>query len=66
MQQVHGSRIGVVKRPQLRARTDGLITKTPELWLVVSHADCIPLFYIDEEVAGKFKLPESFQPKSPS
>lgn len=55
MQQVHGNRIGVVKRPQLRARTDGLITKNPDLWLVVSHADCIPLFFIDEEIAGKFK-----------
>jgi len=55
MQQVHGSRIGVVKRPQLRKNTDGLISKKPGLWLAVYHADCIPLFFIDEEVAGKFK-----------
>ncbi|MBI3261410.1 laccase domain-containing protein [Candidatus Berkelbacteria bacterium] len=48
MQQVHGDRIGVVKRPQLRKNTDGLITKTPNLWLAVYHADCIPLFFIDE------------------
>ncbi len=48
MQQVHGSRIGVVKRPQLRKNTDGLITKTPNLWLAVYHADCIPLFFIHQ------------------
>lgn len=45
MQQVHGDRIGVVKRPQIRRSTDGLITKTPNLWLAVYHADCIPLFF---------------------
>lgn len=50
MQQVHGDRIGVVKRPQLRAKTDGLITKTPNLWLAVYHADCMPLFFIDESL----------------
>lgn len=46
MQQVHGDRIGVVKRPQIRKRTDGLITATPNLWLAIYHADCIPLFVI--------------------
>lgn len=50
MQQTHGDRIGVVKRPQLRAKTDGLITKTLNLWLAVYHADCIPIFFVDETV----------------
>ncbi|MFY9484185.1 MAG: polyphenol oxidase family protein [Patescibacteria group bacterium] len=48
MQQAHGDRVGVVKRPQLRKNTDGLISKTPNLWLAVYHADCIPLFFVDE------------------
>lgn len=51
MQQVHGDRIGVVKRPQLRAKTDGLITKTPNLWLAVYHADCMPLFFVGDDPA---------------
>jgi YfiH family protein len=50
MEQVHGDRIGVVKRPQVRKHTDGLITKTPNLWLAVYHADCIPLFFVDETI----------------
>lgn len=49
MEQVHSDRIGVVKRSQYRNKTDGLITKTPDLWLVVYHADCLPLFLIDEK-----------------
>lgn len=49
MDQVHGVRIGVVKRPQMRKKTDGLITKTPNLWLTADHADCLPLFLIDEK-----------------
>ncbi|MBI3495010.1 laccase domain-containing protein [Candidatus Berkelbacteria bacterium] len=48
MQQAHGDRIGVVKRPQLRKKTDGLISNKPGLWLAVYHADCIPLFFVDE------------------
>lgn len=50
MAQVHGDRVGVVKRSQIRRNTDGLITKAPNLWLTVYHADCIPLFFIDETI----------------
>lgn len=52
MGQAHGDRIGVVKRAQIRRRTDGLITNKHGLWLAVYHADCLPLFLLTDKTPG--------------
>ncbi len=41
--QVHGSRIAIVKRGGMHRGTDGLITTTRRLALVISTADCYPV-----------------------
>lgn len=41
--QIHGSRIAIVKRGGIHRGTDGLITTTRRLALVISTADCYPV-----------------------
>jgi YfiH family protein len=53
MNQVHGDHIEVIDDLNLEIPTcDGLITKTPNLPLVVMVADCIPLLLVSKEVVG--------------
>jgi polyphenol oxidase len=53
MDQVHGDRVAVVDRAALGApapeSTDGLVTSTPGLGLVVVVADCVPVLMADAE-----------------
>jgi YfiH family protein len=53
MNQVHGTRVGVVDGPQAGAvpETDALVTTTPGLVLCVVAADCVPVLLADP-VAG--------------
>jgi len=46
-QQVHGDRILRVTEPGNYPETDGLITNTPGIGLIVQVADCVPLFFYD-------------------
>jgi YfiH family protein len=50
MDQVHGAEVARVDGPQPRsvAATDGLVTTTPGLALVVLVADCVPILLADE------------------
>lgn len=48
--QVHGSRVIRVDRSSLEqtlAETDGLVTDTPNLPLVMAFADCVPIMLVD-------------------
>ncbi|OBG30658.1 laccase [Mycobacterium alsense] len=49
MNQVHGDRVAVVKRPRHKAvdDTDALVTTTPRLALAVVTADCVPVLLAD-------------------
>ncbi len=47
MEQVHGGHIRVVCSGGTAPATDGLVTATPEVMLVVRVADCIPLLLYD-------------------
>jgi len=42
-EQVHSSKVQKISKPGLYSRTDGLITREENLYLVVSTADCFPL-----------------------
>lgn len=50
---VHGTRVAVVDRhaPSLVPTTDALITKTPDIVLALTGADCFPV-YFEEKTAG--------------
>jgi polyphenol oxidase len=56
MEQIHGARVARVDGPRRAAvpGTDGLVTATPDLVLVVLVADCVPVLLADAEagVAG--------------
>jgi YfiH family protein len=53
MNQVHGDHIEVIDALSLEIPTcDGLITKSPNISLVVMVADCIPLLLVSQEVVG--------------
>ena len=54
MEQVHGTRIGVIDSGGVSPATDGLITSSPNIMLGVKCADCIPLLLFDpaHKVAG--------------
>lgn len=56
MDQVHQAHVAIVDGPADRAlpRTDGMVTSTPGLGLVVLVADCVPILLADEAngVAG--------------
>lgn len=54
MEQVHGGCIRVVCSGGIAPATDGLVTATPEVMLVVRVADCIPLLLYDpvHHIAG--------------
>jgi hypothetical protein len=48
----HGPRVRVVEAPGVAGWGDGLATRTPDLPLAVTVADCVPLFlWCDEAVA---------------
>ncbi|MFC1573819.1 peptidoglycan editing factor PgeF [Candidatus Latescibacterota bacterium] len=49
MGQVHGTRVRVVSSGGLYEKTDGLITNSPDVFLGVLIADCIPLLVYDPE-----------------
>ena len=55
--QVHGNRVAVVDQAQAGQRlegTDGLVSRTPGLGLMLFFADCVPLLFFDpvREVIG--------------
>lgn len=56
MDQVHQAHVAIVDRPagQALPRTDGVVTTTPQLGLVVLVADCVPILLADDRagVAG--------------
>ena len=56
MDQVHDAQVAIIDGPQQTAvpKTDGLVTTTPGLGLVVLVADCVPILLADVEagVAG--------------
>lgn len=56
MDQVHQAHVAIVDAPSASAlpRTDGVVTTTPQLGLVVLVADCVPILLADERagVAG--------------
>ena len=45
--QVHGANITRVSNPGLYPETDALITNTPDIYLVISIADCMPVMLYD-------------------
>lgn len=45
--QCHSTHVSVVDAPGHIENTDGLITNHEGLWLVVSVADCVPVFLVD-------------------
>lgn len=47
LNQVHGDQIVVVSEPVKEIEGDGLVTKEPNLALVVRTADCAPVFFYD-------------------
>lgn len=51
MNQVHGSTVTAVDGTEatLLPRTDALLTNTPEIFLAVKGADCLPLLLFDEK-----------------
>ena len=46
-QQVHGNRVLRVTGPGTYSETDGLVTDTPGIGLVVQVADCLPIYLYD-------------------
>ncbi len=48
---VHGNSVEIVKNSEIRAiaETDGLITKEKDLFLAVTVADCVPIFFYEKE-----------------
>src|SRR6056297_644899 len=48
-EQVHGDHIEVVEQPGLYRKTDGLITKNPNLILTIQIADCAAVMVADTE-----------------
>lgn len=54
MNQVHGDTIAVVsnsKKQQIVLKTDGLITKESNLFLFAKTADCMPVFFYDQNLS---------------
>lgn len=49
MQQVHEARVVAVERPGDVGTADGLVTARPDLGLLVTVADCLPVFLADLE-----------------
>jgi polyphenol oxidase len=49
MHQVHGARVVTVARPGDVGEADGLVTRAPDLCLLVTVADCLPVFLADRE-----------------
>lgn len=45
--QCHSTRVAVVDAPANVEGVDGLVTDREHLWLVVSVADCVPVFLVD-------------------
>jgi len=56
LDQVHRNTIRLIdKIPRRRLRGDALVTRLPEVFLIIKTADCLPIFLIDESkrvVAG--------------
>lgn len=50
--QVHGDRILGVESPGEYADCDALMTRTPDLYLCVTVADCVPILVVDTVVQG--------------
>ncbi|MBI4548735.1 MAG: peptidoglycan editing factor PgeF [Ignavibacteriae bacterium] len=48
-QQVHGDTVRRVRKPGIYESCDALISNTHEVYLVVSIADCLPIFLFDPE-----------------
>lgn len=49
---IHGNKVAVVgpdQRGKLIKDTDGLVTVTPGLFLMLAVADCLPLYFFDKE-----------------
>jgi YfiH family protein len=46
-EQIHGIRIARVTEPGKYSETDGLVTDTPGISLVVQVADCLPIYFYD-------------------
>ncbi len=51
-QQVHGNRVVEIKKAggKVKPVCDGLVTKQIGITLVVQTADCIPIFFVEEEL----------------
>ncbi len=47
-QQVHSDKISVIDKPGLYKDTDGLITVTPDIYLIISTADCYSVLIYDK------------------
>ena len=50
--QVHGRRVAIVGRAEAGGvvpEADALVTDTPDVWLAVHAADCVPLLLVDPE-----------------
>ena len=47
MHQVHGARVVTADEPGDVGQADGLVTARPELGLLVTVADCLPVFLVD-------------------
>lgn len=46
-QQVHSKNVRIVDKPGQHSQTDGLITSTPEVALIIQVADCLPIALVD-------------------
>lgn len=55
MQQVHGNNVVAVTKKDIGKtikECDGLVTNSPDVILRISVADCLPIFFSSENVAG--------------
>lgn len=46
-EQVHGAHVQRITEPGFYEKTDGLVTNSPGVFLSISVADCVPIFYFD-------------------
>lgn len=50
MGQVHGDNISVIDKRGFYVETDGLVITNPDIVMIISHSDCVPLFFYYDDI----------------